>query len=360
MSHEDDDDDLPPGINIPGITQVAHADEEAVVLPRCWPELDTAATAGDRRGDAWICIEWANGRCPHGTACEALHRLPSMAEEQRLVYSVDGLDRDVFGRAGHGTQATTMLVRGLPGAASQRAVRAALDGFSEYGQVVRTWVHHEPGAGYVAFKWKCAAQFVMEAMQGRSLEPEGGEPLALSWALRDPGQEQAEQARSLALRSMEEARARRDEQHEMYAKLEAEGLALKRRRLGHAQEEGGGAGAGAGAGVGGGYGRAAAAEEETGDDDEAPPAWARWAEAPEQDLTAVTALYPGAETDAFDDPAAAAESAGDTAPSAAAAEGDGADLPEGWTWALDPRYNAAYYIHAGSGRTQWERPDAES
>ena len=162
----DHDDDLPPGINIPGITQVAHADEEAV-LPRCWPELDTAATAGDRRGGAWICIEWANGRCPHGAACEALHRLPSMTEEQRLVYSVDGLDRDVFGRAGHGTQATTMLVRGLPGAASQRAVRAALDSLSEYGQVVRTWVHHEPGAGYVAFKWQCVAHFVMKAMQAR-------------------------------------------------------------------------------------------------------------------------------------------------------------------------------------------------
>ena len=58
------------------------------------------------------------------------------------------------------------------------------------GSFVRTWVHHEPGAGYVAFKWWCVAQFVMEAMQGRSLAPEGGTPLALSWALRDPGQEQ--------------------------------------------------------------------------------------------------------------------------------------------------------------------------
>lgn len=349
---QDDDDDLPPGINIPGMTQVAYADEEAAVLPRCWPELDTAVTAGDRRGDAWICVEWANGRCPHGKACEALHRLPGMAEEQRLVYSVDGIDRDVFGRVGHGTQATTMLVRGLPGAASQREVRAALDSFSEYGQIVRTWVHHEPGAGYVAFKWRCVAQFVMEAMQGRSLEPEGGEPLTLSWALRDPGQEQAEQARNLALRSMEEARTRRDEQHEMYARLEAEGVALKRRRLVHTEE-----GDGARPGADGGNNGAAGARAGDGDDDDARAEWARWAEAPEQDLTAVTALYPGAENDAFD-PAAAADSAGDAAPRTA--DNKGADLPEGWTWALDPRYNAAYYIHAASGKTQWERPDAPS
>ena len=33
------------------------------------------------------------------------------------------------------------------------------------------------------------------------------------------------------MRSMEEARERRDEQHEMYRRLEAEGLALKRQKL---------------------------------------------------------------------------------------------------------------------------------
>ena len=110
-----------------------------------------------------------------------------MSEEQRLVYSTDGIDRDVFGRMGNGTQATAILVRGLPPAGSQRQIRAALDEFGEWGKVVRTWVHHEPGCGYVAFKARGTAQFVMEAMQGRSLSPEGGEPLQLSWALRDPG-----------------------------------------------------------------------------------------------------------------------------------------------------------------------------
>ena len=214
MHVAEDDLDLPPGINLPA---VAHSQPSSVpVLPRCWPDLDAAPTAGDRRGDAWICRTWANGSCAAGASCEALHRLPSMAEEQRLVYSVDGLDRDVFGRTGHGTAATAILVRGLP-AGSQREIRAALDDFGEWGQVVRTWVHPEPGCGYVAFKWRGTAQFVMEAMQGRSLSPEGGEPLQLSWALRDPGQEQQEQARSLAMRSMEEAKARRDEQHEMHA-----------------------------------------------------------------------------------------------------------------------------------------------
>ena len=31
-------------------------------------------------------------------------------------------------------------------------------------------------------------------------------------------------------------------------------------------------------------------------------------------------------------------------------------LPEGWSWAVDERFNAAYYFHTASGRTQWERP----
>ena len=142
-------------------------------------------------------MAWANGNCRAGASCGSLHRLPNMAEEQRLVYSTDGIDRDVFGRMGHGTQATAILVRGLPTAGSQRQIRAALDDFGEWGKVVRTWVHHEPGCGYVAFKARGTAQFVMEAMQGRSLSPEGGEPLQLSWALRDPGQEQAEQVHAI-------------------------------------------------------------------------------------------------------------------------------------------------------------------
>ena len=196
-----DDLDLPPGIDLPGRREpaaAAAAAPAAPVLPRCWPDVDAAPTAGDSRGDAWICLAWANGSCRAGASCESLHRLPSMSEEQRLVYSTDGIDRDVFGRMGNGTQATAILVRGLPPAGSQRQIRAALDEFGEWGKVVRTWVHHEPGCGYVAFKARGTAQFVMEAMQGRSLSPEGGEPLQLSWALRDPGQEQAEQVHSIA------------------------------------------------------------------------------------------------------------------------------------------------------------------
>ena len=190
----EEDLDLPPGIDLPvHYEPVVAAASAAPVLPRCWPDLDAAPTAGDCRGDAWICMAWANGSCRAGASCESLHRLPNMAEEQRLVYSTDGIDRYVFGRMGHGTQATAILVRGLPTAGSQRQIRAALDELGEWGKVVRTWVHHEPGCGYVAFKARGTAQFVMEAMQGRSLSPEGGEPLQLSWALRDPGQEQAEQ-----------------------------------------------------------------------------------------------------------------------------------------------------------------------
>ena len=383
-----DDLDLPPGIDLPGRREPAAAAAAAPVLPRCWPDVDAAPTAGDRRGDAWICLAWANGSCRAGASCESLHRLPSMAEEQRLVYSTDGIDRDVFGRMGHGTQATAILVRGLPPTAgSQRQIRAALDEFGEWGKVVRTWVHHEPGCGYVAFKARGTAQFVMEAMQGRSLSPEGGEPLQLSWALRDPGQEQAEQvhsigtacprapprvpytparlhaygpctalpqARNLAMRSMEEARERRDEQHEMYRRLEAEGLALKRQKLhggGGSGGGGGGSGGGGGGGGSGGGGSGGGAGSAGCDDAAALEPWSRWVEEPEVTMTAVTALYPGGVVAVNETRESEGVGDGSSANGTAAA-----CLPAGWSSEVDPRYGARYYVHADSGRTQWEHP----
>ena len=84
--------DLPPGIDAVGT-----GDSGAVpALPRCWPEVDTQSTAGDRRGGAWICLAWARGACRDGAACVNLHRLPSVLEEQRMAFSADGIDYDLI------------------------------------------------------------------------------------------------------------------------------------------------------------------------------------------------------------------------------------------------------------------------
>ena len=107
-----DDPDLPPGIRLPSsasytapydaaataatavattaaaayaatTTAAATAAASCALAPsRCWPETDTEATFGDGRGDAWICLAWARGACPLGSRCAALHRLPSLKEEQ--------------------------------------------------------------------------------------------------------------------------------------------------------------------------------------------------------------------------------------------------------------------------------------
>ncbi|KAL3909567.1 MAG: hypothetical protein SGPRY_009376 [Prymnesium sp.] len=145
---------------------------------------------------SWICLEWANGRCARGASCEARHALPGESDEQRLVYSADGQTHDIFGRRRPSAAAATTafdplacqtihIESGLPGA-TQRERRAQLQSLSEWGQVLKTWVLASAGSGYVKFRWRSSAQFVMEAMQRRPLLIDGEEPLRLSWARTDP------------------------------------------------------------------------------------------------------------------------------------------------------------------------------
>ena len=152
------------------------------------------------------------------------------------------------------------------------------------------------------------------------------------------------------MRSMEEARERRDEQHEMYRRLEAEGLALKRQKL-----HGGGGGGGGGDGGGGGGGGSSGGEAGSagGDDAAALEPWSRWVEEPEVPMTAVTALYPGGVVAVNETCESDGVGNGSSANGTAAA-----CLPTGWTSEVDPRYGAIYYVHADSGRTQWEQPSA--
>uniref|UniRef100_A0A7S4BQ60 Uncharacterized protein n=1 Tax=Chrysotila carterae TaxID=13221 RepID=A0A7S4BQ60_CHRCT len=86
----------------------------------------------------------------------------------------------------------------------------------EWGELVRTWSAAQPGSGYVRYKWRSSAQFALEAMHGRPLSPEDATPCELSWALHDPEMEMAQAGSALALRSMQEAKRRREAQQRMY------------------------------------------------------------------------------------------------------------------------------------------------
>jgi len=335
------DDDLPPGIHLPGIhppqqratPSARDGQEDAIVLSRCWPESDAAPTAGDTLGGSWICLDWANGRCSRGKACEARHQLPTQSDEQRLVYSADGQTHDIFGRergraaivssAFDPTSSQTIHIEsGLPGA-TQRERRQNMDAFSEWGQVVKTWVLATPGSGFVKFKWRSSAQFAMEAMQRRPLLMDGVTPMVLSWAQTDPSLVQAAQSKQIAMAQMEEAARRRETTGELYARLEAEGKQLKRQRLGlptatsHAYDH---------------------AESVIPDVEPYPEV------TPQHEPSQTTTERLLEETE---------DAAGsyDTSISAG--------LPNGWHAATDPATGVVYFYHEATGQTQWSRPDQD-
>mmetsp|Transcript_40274 Transcript_40274/g.66878 ORF Transcript_40274/g.66878 Transcript_40274/m.66878 type:complete len:326 (-) Transcript_40274:118-1095(-) len=320
-----DDLDLPPGIDLP------------TSRSRCWPANDTECTCGDVRGGAWICISWAKGACRLGKTCEALHRLPSLAEEQRMVYSTDGLDSDVFGRplAGSaqrdGPLNSTLAVHGLPSDASQRELRTLLDAFNEWGTVLRTWVGAVHGTGFVKFKWRSSAQFALEAMDGQPISPEGGTPLMVRWATVNPEVEAAKAGHVLALRSMQDAKKRRDTQHELYQRLEREAKALKQ----HAADV---PGQTTGCSVDHQAHAAVTCQTDT--------IFQRSLFT--ETLTNVTACYPGT--------TASVRANHEHDANIGAAEADEPALPLGWVRAVDEHAGYYYYYHKDTQRTQWEHP----
>jgi hypothetical protein len=350
QASETSDDDLPPGINLLG----RHAARPIVVpvTPRCWPDVDSQETRGSSLGNAWVCLAWTRGGCSRGAECTALHRLPSLAEEQRLIFSADWVDYDVFGRPRACTlgavptpiESSTLFVRGLGVDLSQREVRLALERFGEWGQLARTWCGVEPGTGYVKYRWRASAQFAAEATDGRSLEPEGGPPLAVSFATQDPEVEQTQNARQLALRSVEEAKKRRDRQHDLYARLEMEARAGKAART---------TSHGVSAHSDGGMTSPAEVRE-------AMASPAVWQIEPGQRLTAVAETYGCTDlATTKEGPSPSAGSAVGVTDAAAAGGGVSAcPLPDGWVSGVDPASGFVYFHHLSTGQSQWERPGA--
>ena len=299
---DEEEPDLPPGVRLPATLVPA-----APPPSRCWPDVDACRTRGDCRGNAWICLHWAHGACAKGAECESLHRLPILADEQRLIYSADGLSLDVFGRrrdavaisAGSASdnpfQCTTIYISsGLPTAATQRECKAQLQGLAEWGELVCTWVGAVPGSGYVKYRWRSSAQFAMEALAGRPFSPEGGPALQMRWEFGDPDAALASQAQAVAMRTSEEAKRRRDEQHELYARLERESYHVSKQPRSATAT----------------YSASAVnparplAASELPPLDEAEARAAEWVEKAPMPLTAVTAEYPTDEADRDAAPAA--------------------------------------------------------
>lgn len=227
MAAADDLYDLPPGVDLP----------LAAATPRCWPSIDEVATDGARRGAVIVCLDWANGRCAAGIGCAARHALPSIADENRMAHSADGLLCDIFGRPRAPASETPLsvfdplacstihIVSGMPPGDQHERRRALDESLSEWGQVVKSWFLADTRSCFVKFKWRSTAQLVLEALQGRPLRPEDNEPLELAWATVDPSIVQARQGRELAYSAMREARERGRATQALYDRLEREHMA---------------------------------------------------------------------------------------------------------------------------------------
>ena len=172
MSALDDLYDLPPGVHqanesIATVTPPG-VDLGSSIVTRCWPEVDSLVTAGERRGAHHICLDWAHGCCTYGVQCALCHKLPTLADEQRLIYSADGLTSDIFGRKKQESSGRmlydplacqTICITGLPPELTQQERRRALDSLDEWGKIARTWVVADPRVGYVKFRWRSVSAY---------------------------------------------------------------------------------------------------------------------------------------------------------------------------------------------------------
>uniref|UniRef100_A0A7S4BQK7 WW domain-containing protein n=2 Tax=Chrysotila carterae TaxID=13221 RepID=A0A7S4BQK7_CHRCT len=205
----------------------------------------------------------------------------------------------------------------------------------EWGELVRTWSAAQPGSGYVRYKWRSSAQFALEAMHGRPLSPEDATPCELSWALHDPEMEMAQAGSALALRSMQEAKRRREAQQRMYEQLE-----LEARRAKYARAEPTHSAPSLSR-------PSATSAAHVVTDDAQTGSYLGAAAIP---LTAVTAVYPSADAEVL----MGADALHETGEGGRSADDD--TLPDGWEIGCDSCSGHIYFYCTATGRSQWERP----
>lgn len=227
------------------------------------------------------------------------------------------------------------IVAGVPRVGDQHARRRVLDeAFGEWGRVSKLWFLADEGSAFIKFRWRSTAQLVLEACDGRPLRPQDSEPLQLAWCTTDPSLVVNQQGRELAYNAMREARERSRDVAALYERLERECKSSGSSRSTSSSTS-------------------VTLTGKRGRGEEAAPAeaLAAWHEGETERLSAVTTTYPGGLPE-------------NGAPTASALTDDGgggaedasSSLPAGWASSIDPQYGVAYFWHAATGRTQWERP----
>lgn len=163
---------------------------------RCDLELDAGKTKADvvSKANRYFCLHFARGMCARGAECNYYHRIPTMADENRI-----GMMHDCFGRERHATDrddmsgvgnftrnSRTLYVGGLKNVAEtpKQFEATVWKHFQEWGEVESVNVIHRLSICFVRYRHRTSAEFAKEAMGNQALEND--EVLNIRWAFDDP------------------------------------------------------------------------------------------------------------------------------------------------------------------------------
>uniref|UniRef100_K3X6J4 Pre-mRNA-splicing factor cwc2 n=1 Tax=Globisporangium ultimum (strain ATCC 200006 / CBS 805.95 / DAOM BR144) TaxID=431595 RepID=K3X6J4_GLOUD len=163
---------------------------------RCVLELDAGKTKADvvSKANRYFCMHFARGMCARGADCNYYHRIPTMADENRI-----GMMHDCFGRERHATDrddmsgvgnftrnSRTLYVGGLKNVneTPKQFEATVWKHFQEWGEVESVNVIHRLSICFVRYRHRTSAEFAKEAMGNQALEND--EVLNIRWAFDDP------------------------------------------------------------------------------------------------------------------------------------------------------------------------------
>lgn len=186
---------------------------------RCVLELDAGKTKADlvSKANRYFCMHFARGMCARGAECNYYHRIPTMADENRI-----GMMHDCFGRERHATDrddmsgvgnftrnSRTLYVGGIKNVneTPKQFEETVWKHFGEWGEVESVNVIHRLSICFVRYRHRTCAEFAKEAMGNQALEND--EVLNIRWAFDDPNpvaKESADRADHDAIVAMVQAK----------------------------------------------------------------------------------------------------------------------------------------------------------
>lgn len=186
---------------------------------RCNVALDSGETKA--KGQQFICIYFAQGRCEAGPDCHFYHRIPNANDEKMIDMTKDifGRDRyktdrdDMGGVGSFSRENKTLYVNGLvrPPGGWESLYEIALKQWSEWGPVESIKIFYNTSSKpfmFVTYKWRVSAEFAKEAMQGQNMGH--GEILNVRWATEDPNPKAKAKAQEEKLKRVVEAAKRKE------------------------------------------------------------------------------------------------------------------------------------------------------